>query len=551
MTADPYTTLAATLSTESAGDRLTDLKQWLSSLVPGVDVDGPVINTLLLYPIAERQAAIESYINVLRDYSLLRSLPLDSVFDDELRKDIRALQTTEFGLDDVAGRAASGVVQLEFSATGSWVIPAGTFFTSSGGQAINTQAYIVKPEITGTTQANVQRLTPKGDTFVANIPVVMIETGVAGNVAVGTPFTLGITLTNLIAARAVTGFVGGQDEYDVGTLISNFFDNRVFGSLGSRDQIVALLRSRADLGDIRSVGIVGFGDQEMHRDKVNFIPGGSGRTDLYVASSSFPSSLPATLSGQATARETAGNQRYVISVGRDVAPGFLEIEGVVDSATGRSLRVISVTRGLDLQPILGEQVPAIPKISQGTFSRFQTASVVVEDTNQVYDAGLVAARSFEVTFRYHPGIANIQTLVGDRSTRFAGGDTLVRSAFPLMIAMQVRMRSVGSDSVPEATQLRRAVLAEISRQPMRPALYASDIIAAISPYLRTTLAVYAVDFYATYIGPDGEVVSINGQNELHVPVLPEKQISPRTVAMYSSSESIRFTVEQLLAPEIP
>lgn len=547
---DAYTRLAIALSDEDFSTQLAELEAWILELVPDLDVQAPVLRGMLLRPLAARQAANENLVRVLRDYSLLSALPVDTIVDDATREAIRQLQVEEYGLTEVPASSAIGEIKLTFSKDDPRVIPKGTRFASGGQTFASAESYILK-EAGAVGSAAVERiLAPEGSAYVATIGVVAVTPGKASNIPAGSTFSVPVAISGLTQVVSVTNFVGGRDALDVNQLVDAFFDNRVQKSMGSRDQIVALIRSRDDLANVKQVGVVGFGDPEMHRDKERFVPGGGGHVDLYVASASFPSQTTQTLTAVAVARPDAGPQQYAIEVGRDIAPGFLEVEQVSHPDTGDPLRVVYTIRGVDNAGILGEQVPRLQEIEYGTFSRFQTATIIVEDPETPASSSSPALQC-PVRFRYIPGISSLQSLVSRRQTRFAGGDTLVRAAFPMTVAMNVRMRSTAGTEIPEAEQLQQAILSEMARKPLRGVLYASDLIAAMSPFLRPTLAVVQIEFYGTLITPAGEMTSHVGTDELVVPSIPDKQITARTVAMYTTAPLIRFSVEQLLSSEIP
>lgn len=553
MSVDPYTTLAATLvdseNSATASEALASMKAWLNELSPGIDTEGLVVNTLLLYPLATRQAAADQLIQIMRDYSLLSPLPVDTIADDTLREELRTLQAKEYGITAVAGRLASGVLQLTFGSGESKIIAEGSQFSSAGGIAITTAPYILRANETSA-DPRIQHLTPVGDTWVAYVPVVMTEVGAAGNVAANTAFTTNLQFADLQSIFAAGGFVGGQDPHDAGTMVADFLDSRVLPTMGSRDQLVSLLRSRDDLGDIREISVIGFGDLEMHRDKTRLVPGGGSRTDVYIAASNYPTTTTVSLTAVPVSRPDSGGQLYTIAIGRDIAPGFLDVLSVVDATTGQALTIQNVIRGIEVTPIPGEQVPRVVMTSQATFSRYQTATVYVEDTPQLSNPS-ATSRTVQVSLWYQPGIAAVQSLVSQRQTRYPAGDTLVRGAIPLSLSIVVRMRSSSGEDIPEAEQLRQAVLSEISRKPLRTALYDSDIVIAMAPFLRATLSVASVDFYATYIHPDGRKISINSSGALYLPNLPDEQVTPRTVAIYASAASINFEVGHFLGLEIP
>lgn len=551
MATDPYVKLASAIREDLRSESLVELKNWLGTLLPDVDVNGVAIGNLLLYPAADREGMLNALIQVLRDYSLLKPLPINSLLGSSLRDEIIAKQIEEFNLSEVTGQAASGILELKFSSGESQVIPEGSEFVSSSGTAFVGSSKLLRVVSEGVNDSRIVPLIKRGDSYVATIPVSMREVGVAGNVPIGTAFSSKVSFAGLISVTAAVTFSGGRDEKELGDIVNAFLDNRVAKVLGSRDQIAAVIRSGSTFGDVKDVGIVGSGDPEMHRDKIKFVPGGGGMTDIYVASGSLLASLPVTLTATPITRPDAGPQRYTISVGRDVAPGFLDVISVTDPVTGNALSLEKVERGIDVSPILGESVPQISDIRQGTYSRFQTATITISDPLLETDPVNTQTRSVSVTFRFQPGIAELQSFLSRRSNRFVGGDTLVRAAFPVYVSMQIRLRSQTSDRLPDADKMRQAVVSEIYRNPMRSALYQSDIAVAILPYLSDHISIDAVDFYATYLDRSGNSIAVNSRDYLELPHLTAEQFTSRTRAFYTSAEWVDFTVEQIVGVEIP
>lgn len=550
---DVYTELAATLTdTDIESVRSTNLqaiRDWIVSLVPEVDPNGPVINALLLMPLAERQTVQEQILRVMRDYSLLSAIPVDTIVDETLRSSIRLMQAEEYGVTAADGLRATGLLKIS-TRSDSVILASGTVFSSAGGAAVTTQPWILRANSVDSS-TGVISLTLRDNVYSALVPVQMRDVGVAGNVPAGTVFSAATgVVPNIVSIVAATAFVGGAEAADPAVMAAAIFDNRVYQSPGSRDQLVSLLRSRTDLGNIHQIGVVGYGDEEMLRDKRNLIPGGGGKVDLYIASKSAPGELQMPLTATPVSRETAGSQTYTIAVGRDVAPGFLDVLSVVD-ASGNDWVIKEVTRGVDMSAILKEQVPQVAKYEHGTLSRFQTATLLVESPNRVYSPSETTTQAVSVTFSYQPGLAAIQRAVSTREGRYPGGDTLVRAAIPVALSMSLHVQIQAGFTVPEATQMRQAIIAEISRQPLRPGISLSDIVVALSPYLRASITITRVDFTATYVDTFGARQMLTAADQLLLPNEPTKQLTARTMAMYTTADRIQFRLASLMTPEVP
>jgi hypothetical protein len=354
-----------------------------------------------------------------------------------------------------------------------------------------------------------------------------------------------LVIADLVSIMAASNFVGGRDANTLQDLIDAVFANTAARTLGSRDQITAFVQNRAEIGNIRQVGVIGFGDPELSRDYHPFLPMHAGsKADVYLASEYYPSTQ--TVETSATVTDSGqGKDTLTIGLSRDVSPGYLRILDIIDSETGDAYTIESEIRGFDNTPIAGEQVPYLENATDASFSRFQTATVTISrptPEGAVVNSG--DNRQVQITFQRVPAIDVAQTLMSNRSNRYTGGDILVRSAIPIFLDIRIRLISQFPTNVPATEDLTQAVTDEILRRPMRAKLYRSDVVQAISRYLPNDLAVGEIEYSGVLIKTDGSSHKLLSKDDFACPYSPSEQLTPRTVAMYTAPSKVNISLAQ-------
>lgn len=545
-----FAQLAGDAQTAEIQDELNAIQAWYQALVPGADVRDPIILGLFLLPTAARQAWYRRFIATVRRYALPDVTLIGDIADETLQEAVINAQLELLGVDQQSATTAIGELNLYFtSEPTSSVIVTGTTFTTGIATAVTTTPWTIRSQANSQNDDNELIIRPAGDQFVVTVPVLMLTPGKAGNVPVGTEFTMGQTITGLDRVVAAISFSGGSDGFTGQDLLNAYTDGLISQAMGTRDQIVAFLRQHPELGDIRQVGICGYGDPEMLRDKQSFAPIGGACTDIYLAFGNYPPSRKIELVGTRIQAADAGVSQYTISVDRELVPGFLRILSVDDALSGQPCAIVSIDRGIDTSDIINEAVPQIKEFAHGVFSRFQSATILV--TTPANDDAVGATRLFSTLFEYQPGIAIAQRIVSERNARFVGGDTLVRACIPLYLDITIQIDTTIGSTVPDEIVLIDAILDEIYRAPCRAKLYQSDLIRAMSPYLRDSMAVSRIDYAAELVDPSGKSVTLGAFQDLTIPNDPARQLSSRTIAIVTDASRIRFQINELARVDIP
>ncbi len=545
-----FDTIADSFTDEEVAATLAELRLWLGEVQPELDPYNVVTSSTLLAPLAVIITKQRRLTAAISTYGNLSLLPSDNL-NETLLTELRTLQAKALGVELGAGGFATGDVRITLSSQDSTIISKGTVFSAGSLQFITTSYYQLVPEDNYSGDATERKLVSNGaGGFSAVISLTATTAGIAGNITTGTVLSTTSAIPRLLQAVADTNFVGGAKVTDLGVLVRDAFDNLVAKTMGSRDQIIALIRQQPEFSNISYMGVVGCGDPEMQRDKVGILPLGIGRCDIYAATSNPPIIREASLT--AIIGESVGNdRRLTIAIGRNELPGFYRIESV-KLANGTVGQVESVIRGLDSTPIFDEQVPILEKESHGTFSRFQTATVVAKvATSALGSLGPGDQLPVLVTASMVPNVAELQRFVANRARRYPGGDILVRAAVPVFLEIVLVIRSMVADFVMDETRVIERVVSHLQSRPLRTIIYGSEIVTALGDLLGDSLHVSGIEYLGTMITPDGVQRRDSGSWDFEPNFDPKDQLSPRTVAMYISSGDVRLNIERKIQAEVP
>ena len=528
--------------------RLQALQSWLSVRLSELDVQDPVLISVWLGPLAEQLVRQDLLLASVEQYGQLSANLIGGLTDDQQLR-LRNALASSLGVSEIPASRAVGELQIVLRNEQSLSLPANTLFNYGSIQYRLTEPAVLR-SVENRTNSTAERLLTRqlDGTWQATVPVVAVTSGQSANIAEGSALTLATPLTNVINVLASVAFVGGRDANALQDLIDAVFNRTAHRTMGTRDQIVAFLQTRTELGLVRQCGVIGFGDREMHRDKLFGFPLGGGCADVYLASAEYPTTHQVVLTSRVTA--VGAQAIYRVGIDRDVSPGYLLLVDATDDLTGAPLTVTAEQRGFDLTPILGEQIPRLTTSGQAAFSRFQTASLTATGPLPTGVSGTVD-RLIRLRFRRVPGIAIAQTLACSRTSGYLAGDTLIRSAVPIFLQVRIQLATTFDAEIGNPDPMRSAVVETIMRRPMRSRLHAHDITAAIARYLPDDVSVVRVDFEGLLVKPDGSTQKLTGVELFEVPNLPDEQLTPRTVAIYIVPSAVKITAEQYIAYETP
>lgn len=502
---------------------LATLAQVINAFDSEISTGPGAIRSLLLSPAVVLAEYSEAQVEALLDrYDLSQ---LTSVTAADILDEIAA----RYGVSRGNESAASGVLTIIVDEAFPVVIPAGTRFQGAAGtyRAVNSFAFrTASSSVISTTD---RLLIARGDgTYIADINVVAEFTGSIYNLAQGESLEVVDTIEHVLGAYAASDFVGGSDREEGASLISRIQDSFTRPGTESTYGISALIKNPGAFPLVEAVSVVGAGDAEMLRDKVNPLGIGGGMADVYVRTRT--ASVSAAITKTGTDEGSAlGKRTWEIRIGRDDFPGFWDVIEVRDS-TGAKAEIVSDTRHVDLSGEAGQLIPIIPSKLHGVYSAFQT-SVLLVKTVDTYSAGI-----FSVTLRGMPDIGSIQRLLGSRSYRAVGGDLLVKAPVPCFVSVTVTIMPLSASSLtPTDAELVELVVNAVNNSEFAGVIYASQIAEAVKGDQYT---VVSVTMRGTTLMPDGESETSISEQRLEIPVRRDNQTSWRTGIFVTSPTSI-------------
>ncbi len=531
------------------------LVQLMRDSYPSLDLsEGTVFRNLMLRP-----AALFHAINGL-DIDLLRqSMSLDAIAKNPALSDPALVDAvlSNFQVTRDSGLKSVGQVLIIIENLVTTTIDADAVLTFNGLNYFPTKSFV------GVTTAAVilddsQRLITKrvDGTYAFMIDVIAEATGSEYQVKQTARFTTETPIPDLVDIVAVADFQEGRSPESNEELIDKLKLGIAPKVFSGRLQIEAMIRNTVLA--TQAVSIIGFGDTEMLRDKHNiFGISTGGKADIYVRTQSQPRVIRLIKSAVLIDAET---KTWQMTINRDDAPGFYEIESVLpanaDLETG-SLEVVSDTRGIDVSADGTNLVPEIFATNEGVYSRFQTSVVRFIDPELTADADAEASssssagvitRDYAVSLLVMPNLVALQNLASGRATTSPKGDYLVRAPIPIFTIVEILVKYANEADIPDIPTIQRAVAQKVQNLNFDLGRLPSSVVydavhSAMAP--NSTLVVAPIELYGVLRKPSGEKVSMRSGRELVVPEIREESISSRTTLFFLPESSVSVKLEKL------
>jgi hypothetical protein len=218
-----------------------------------------------------------------------------------------------------------------------------------------------------------------------------------------------------------------------------------------------------------------------------------------------------------------------------------------DQAT---LAKLTETRGLDLTPDSDEDIsPDVANITEGAYSRYQTAVVTFTDTSgDLTSLSLGAVRSYDFYLNAMPGIKDLQRYVMNRGNRNPQADYLARAPVPAFVTVSLTIGFQGSGELPEADPIKTAVANRVNALNFQLGrLPASIIYDAVHDVVSRSEAyvLSPIDILARIRQPNGTYVQIRSGDQIEIPDDPANEVSQRTAIFYLDADDVDVLVERV------
>lgn len=533
--------LAEATSDDITAARLA-LVAYLQERHPTLTLRGGPLADLVLSPASDALAAVDVRAAASRASLNPETALADGGYDEELLASVLAGR----GVTRGAATKASGTVVLQLSQSTTRAVPSGfrlrsadgtIFVTSSGVRLLSPGQTALLPNDTVLVEV------PGGLSWIGTVPVTAQLTGDSGNLTAGSALTAVDTLDTLTGAWAASDLAGGADEETDAELLVRLPSATAPRTAASMAGAEGLIRDAVPA--ISYVSAVKFGDAALMRGRSVLSTQTPGRFDLRYRTDAAPSRERVTVT--ATYQGLAGPYgTWQFALARDEAPARFRVEKVLQEdalITAAGYVPTAVTPGYSLSGV--SNPPDIRSVADASLSRYATAIVVFTDPDTVTDdltAG-VSTRDYDAICRLIPSVEDAQDAVDDADARAAGGDCLVRTAVPVLVAVTA-VATVASGVTLTAGELRAAVAAAVNAtgfsRTLSAATVAANAVARLPQGTSLSLSgwsgtIYPIDSstsFAATVGADGLSVAVNY----------DRNISDATVAYYCDPESVTASV---------
>jgi hypothetical protein len=519
---------------------------------PGVDLKRGPTQDLVITPKAALDTATQTNIDLVRQSNSLAQIIANPALADPTL--VNNLLST-FGLTRKPGALATGQVTIVLSALTPTIIPTSVVFTINGQTFVPIQAYAGRTDPSLVIGPGDVLIVPLGSNFAFTINVVAQVVGAAGNISQGSTATLSQNPPQFVKAYAQGDFTGGQDTETNTQLVARLQSGLAIKAWSNRASIDAMIRQQ--FPNLITESIIGFGDAEQLRDAHAIWPGhAGGRSDIYIRTQQLWSKQMKQYT--ATLLSVNGTQgTWQFTVPRNDMPGFYEIDRILlltQDPTQVGFQPSSDVRGTDLAIETFDSVTYFPDIVsavEGTYSRYQTATIQFVDTI-TNASGLVIGSTapYNVIFRTMPQVDQFQDFLGGRTVRPTMGDVLVKGAVPCFTSISMTV-NVQQGTTVNATTVANAVAQAVNLMGFTGKVSASLISQTLHNLIGTNLvSVMGISMLGRIRRPDGTNVYISDSTSLGFVDDPAHMTTSRTVAFFVNPVDVAVNVVVVATPSV-
>lgn len=456
---------------------------------------------------------------------------------DQASDDLADLLLSNYYVTRRSGAVSTGTVTYVVNRATAYVIRSGSTLRVGSTEYLVSSSVFVYTSAAQVGQATDQLLQARSDgLFQFTVPVEAVETGSAGNQPRGTIFSPDAPPPGFVRAVAATDISGGSDTQTLPDLIAQIPEKFAASTWGSRSTIRGLI---LDLYPQADVGVSGFGDPEMLRDKHNPLGVASGGyTDIWVSTTDQLTEETRQLEAELvdlTART------WRIHLDRQQAAGIYEVTDIALQG-GTELQILQVSRGYSTPNTPGS--PLIFSATEGAFSAFQTLTIEFTDIAQdLTDLTVGQTRTYDVGIRRMDGISDLTTALQNNQALSPAVNALIRGVVPCRVSLTLQIRLLDADYESAINQqgMRSAIINRVSALGLGYGILSSSIVLdAIHDYLsgRSDVGATTVTLRGDIMAPTGERMVLGDSRELRIPDLPEKQVTRNTCKFFIDSQSI-------------
>jgi len=520
------------------------LRQAINNYSGTTDVNRGVISDIVLELTSLLTAATEADVEEVRSAVTLAAITSDpAAFSDEAVDAI----ASNYRVTRKVGAKATGKIAIALSTNSSVVVSKGALFTIAGlrFQATDTFTSVVYSD-TGTTTLPplpyMRMIGNIGSRYVFLVDVEALENGSGANLPSNITATMDDPPLQFYGACTYGSLTGGVDDETNQQLVARLLAGASVQTWGNRTSLESLIR--ANYPSTTHVSIVGTGDSVMLRDKHGLVPIGlGGKADVYLRYNALYETKVTTVIATLKSKVGAtGSWEFVL--GRDVAPGFYDVQKILLPSkllTEVGFVPSSDVRGLDTSGSI--YVPDVTTALEGTYSRYQTATIQFQDTLTNATSLVVnsATASYQVVIRYMPNIDTVQTFLGQSANLSLSSDVLIKAPVPVFTAISFDLEIPTANATPDQAALKTAICAAVHAQGFSNKLTESVISSAVRGVINNA-SIDNLTMAGSLRKPNGTSVSLTGTSSLTVSNDTTNMVSASTVVFYLAASSISINV---------
>jgi hypothetical protein len=557
------------------------LKQLLLEEFPDLDLSkGTVFQQFILQTNAIFDSLSRTDQDRLRRSQSLQAINEDPTLADD---DIVDRVLSNFQINRREASAANGTVTIVVSDNVPVTISATTSFTDAATNRVfnPTASFVAYADVSQVVNEADRLLQLRADgnySFTIDVAET-VDAGAA--VDSGTQFTVAPVVPNLVQAFA-SEIQAGLPEETNEELVARLDDGISARSAADRLSIAALITDQ--FPDVLDMSIIGFGDEEMQRDKHNiFGIAHGGKADIYVRTQQATSTQALIYRATPQGKDAASTTQFDIVLNPDLPEAFYAVEAVTPADPAETRQDLVAFGEINARPsraIDEEFTPFIGEDIEAVYSRYQGAVTVRtsdpdaqadhkaavlanlgDADNIVYYVGGTAfsadpdtiAGLIDQGFRFYTAyssyigqINEIQDYINLRENRAPGADFLVKAPNPVTTSLSLVVEY--ERSAPDVTDLVEAIARAVNTLPIEQGtLTASMIVAAAQPVLGDTARIkLPFNFMRGRLRkPDGSIVVLDDLFKLVIPSDPSQGVSSRTSAFFLRPENIAISLSEI------
>ena len=534
------------LSQEKVEQARALLVQSLREKSPSLEFRRGVIHDIIIHLESVIHAAQETYADKFRKSGSIKEISADpSIADNTL---VDAVLSNFLITRKVSNRSTGSII-IKITDPVLLVVAQGSSFTYLGKSYSVTSSFATKTNALDVSFPTDRLLNYTGDGYYSfTVDVQSDDVGEVFSLPQGSPLSPNFTIPGFISAHALNDFFSGKAEETNKELLLRLKDGITSDGFSNKSAIASLIKK--NYPTVMDVAAIGFGDPEQIRYHGIMPISEGGKLDLYIKSEGIPANINIDVSAVLIGFRVEG-EIWQASIPASKAYNFYDIVRVVKKAeesnfgVANGYGVLSISRSYDVTSSGDTFVPEIEKPAEGSFSKYQTATVTFLDTDNEGVSPLGTRADYSLTLRYQRNVKEIQDFLNSPTVRPMSFDVLVKGAIPLDLKIAIIISNRDASYVVDTSVISYAVSSYVNNLKMNQPLYKSDIISVIHGLLESEQSVMSVDMRGKVTYPTGAVKYINAPDVLTIPNDTQNMVTSRTTAIFLNKSDVTVVVKSV------